>query len=312
MRKLVVLCASLCATALIGLAAPAQAQNTRSWVSASGSDNSPGTCTQAAPCLTFGHAIGQTSAGGEIDCLSGGDFGPVTIAQSITIDCGGQAGEVGVQMSGSDGIDINITSSATVVLRHLAINGFGSSGFGILVTGPGPTLIVEDCEIYGFPGGVGIYFQPTGSSRALLKVLDSAAYGNSGGIIVNPQTNVTASVVLDGIDLNSNNGDGLSFGGAGVIAGTLRNSVVAENGTDGISALTRQVYLTVEETSIIDNLSDGIQAGTAGVNLEVGASTIGGNGTGIATTAGSLFTFGNNQISANGSNGSFNGATPLE
>src|SRR5271169_2232175 len=71
MRKLMLLCACLCAVAFAVAAGPAQATNPRSWVSNSGSDSN--TCTLASPCLTFAHAITQTTAGGEVDCLTPGD-----------------------------------------------------------------------------------------------------------------------------------------------------------------------------------------------------------------------------------------------
>ena len=44
--------------------APALAQNTRTFVSGSGSDS--GNCALTTPCRTFTYAITQTSAGGEI------------------------------------------------------------------------------------------------------------------------------------------------------------------------------------------------------------------------------------------------------
>jgi len=43
----------------------------------------------------------------------------------------------------------------------------------------------------------------------------------------------------------------------------------------------------------------------------VGASTIGGNGTGVLPTAGSLISFGDNHMSANGANGNFTSTTAL-
>ena len=67
--------------------------NSRTWVSAaSGSDSNP--CTRASPCLTFAAALAQTEAGGEIDVLDPGDFGPVTITKSVSIygDAPGVAG----------------------------------------------------------------------------------------------------------------------------------------------------------------------------------------------------------------------------
>jgi hypothetical protein len=45
--------------------------------------------------------------------------------------------------------------------------------------------------------------------------------------------------------------------------------------------------------------------------VNVGASTIGGNGTGVVAQSGSLISFGNNQMSANGTNGNFTSTTAL-
>ncbi len=49
------------------LAAPAQAQNTKSWVKSNGSDGNP--CTLAAPCSTLQRAHDQTNAGGEVGVI---------------------------------------------------------------------------------------------------------------------------------------------------------------------------------------------------------------------------------------------------
>jgi hypothetical protein len=305
MRKFVLLCAMLSAMAVVVPLTPAQASNTRSWVSGVGADANP--CSRTAPCQTFAGAISKTAAGGEIDCLDPGDFGPVTIAQSVTIDCGaGQVGGIGLTSSG-DAVNITATSG-TVVLRNLTLNGFSSGNYGIAAAVFNGTLIVQNCKIHGFLNA-GIAFTPT-SSRGLLEVSDTAAYGNFNGIFVAPGSGVIASVVLNRIELNGNS-FGLALDGSGTVAGSLRQSVVAESSQYGIQVLaTGGVYFTVEESSVIDNLTDGIQANAAGVNLVVGASTIGGNGTGVAAPAGSIYTFGNNQLSANGTNGSFTPGGP--
>ncbi|MGA2257773.1 MAG: right-handed parallel beta-helix repeat-containing protein [Thermoguttaceae bacterium] len=308
MKKLMLLCAMLSAMAFVIVATPAHAANTRSWVSALGSDSNA--CTQAAPCLTFAHAITQTSSGGEIDCLSGGDFGSVTITFSITIDCG--VGQVGVASSnGTAAITLNTSSSAVIVLRNLNINGFGADGYGILTASfPSGTLIVEHCLIHGFTGDVGIYFSPS-SGRATLQISDTSIFNNEYGITIYPSSGVIVSAVFNRVEITTNSQTGLTMEGSGTIAGTLRQSLVADNGNGGIYALASAVYFTVEESSIIDNLeTGGIATGSAGANLEVGASTIGGNGTGIQASTGSIYTFGNNQLSANGSNGSFTPGGP--
>ncbi len=54
------------------------------WVSGSGSDSNA--CTFASPCATFAGALTKTTAGGIITAKDAGDFGAVTINQSVTID----------------------------------------------------------------------------------------------------------------------------------------------------------------------------------------------------------------------------------
>src|SRR5260370_38647434 len=66
-------------------ASPAQAQLSRTWVSATGNDAN--NCSQASPCLTFSGALGKTVPGGEVNCFTSGDFGPVLISFAVTISC---------------------------------------------------------------------------------------------------------------------------------------------------------------------------------------------------------------------------------
>src|SRR4029078_819770 len=70
---------------VLAIAAVAQAQASRTWVSGVGDDVKP--CSRTAPCKTFAGAISKTALNGEINCLDPGGFGQVTITKSITIDC---------------------------------------------------------------------------------------------------------------------------------------------------------------------------------------------------------------------------------
>jgi len=307
MRKLVLLCTSLCAMVLLFSASPVRAQQ---WVGPNGNDANA--CTQLAPCASFQRAINVGAS--QINCLGSGSYGPVTITASLTIDCGaGNVGNVNVSGSSNSGITINTASAVTIVLRHLALNGLstGIAVAGITATSfSSGTLIVEDCMIYGF-GGSGIAFNPSGG-RGLLLVSNSQLFQNTFGIVVQPASGQIASVTLNKVELVANNVDGLFFGGSGVVAGTMRDSVVGENGNNGVIASAGQVFFTVEESSIVDNLTNGIATGTAGSAIKVGASTIGGNGTGVLASSGSIVSFGNNQISDNGSDGNFTSTKPLK
>jgi len=308
MRKIMLLCAAICATVLV-LAAPARATSVQTWVASSGADT--GSCTQTAPCATFTYAMTQTLSGGAIGCLSSGSFGSITITGSITIDCG--TGQEGTTTCGGSctAIDINASSTANIALRHLNIKGIiTSAGYGINASMAGGTLTVQDCTISG-QGNAAISFAAT-SGRAQLIVSDTKISNNGDGIIISPNSGVIVSTMLDRVQITTIGDVGLWLNGSGTIAGSLRQSVIAGSADYGIYATaTGGVYFTVEESSVIDNVGVGIAAFASGVNIGVGASTLGGNGTAVdAASGGSLVSFGNNQMSANGSNGSFTPGGP--
>jgi hypothetical protein len=94
-------------------------------------------------------------------------------------------------------------------------------------------------------------------------------------------------VTLNRVESVGNKGEGVSLEGNGVVAGTMRDSVIGANGT-GVFAASGQVFFTVEESSIVDNLVYGIQTSSAGSAVKVGSSTIGGNGTGVLASSGSI------------------------
>jgi hypothetical protein len=291
-------------------ASPAGAQS-RLWVSAGGSDVNA--CSQQSPCATFQGAINKGSVS-QVNCLTSGSYGPFTITASITVDCG--TGNIGTIFApAGNAITITTGPGVIVVLRHLSLNGRGgNSAFkgGILAQSfNSGTLIVEDCMIQGFGnGGAGIVFSPTGG-RGLLQVSNSQIFDNAIGIVVEPAPGQVASVTLDRVEVVANSNTGLQLLG-GIVAGTMRDSVAGENGSSGVYTDASQVFFTIEESSIVANLGIGIFSQSAGSVVSVGASTIGGNGTGVNAQAGSLISFGNNQMSANGINGSFSSTTALQ
>jgi len=294
MRKLILLCASLCSIVLLFAASPVRAQ---SWVSATGNDAN--NCFAVTPCATFQRAINIGAS--QINCLTSGSYGPVTIQTSLTIDCGtGNVGTVSVAATGSSAITLNTASAATIVLRHFSLNGNNAAmnGINANVFASG-TLVVEDCTIQGFTSGdingVGIFFDAR-AGRGLLQVSDSRIFNNGFGIAVSPESSQIATVTLNRVELTGNAANGLVLQG-GVVAGTMRDSIVAGNANNGVLAAATQVFFTVEESSIVANLNVGIETGSAGSVVNVGASTIGGNGTGVLPFSGSLISFGNNQMS---------------
>jgi hypothetical protein len=309
MRKFIMFCASFFTMALLIFASPVRAQNV-SWVSPTGNDtNQP--CGETTPCATFAGAIHPGVV--QINCLASGNYGPVTLTTSMIIDCGtGNIGNVAKAEIGNTSINLDSPSAPiTVVLRHLSFNGGAivTNAVGSATTFSSGTVVIEDCTIHGYTGAA-INFQPQ-NGRGSLQVLNSEVFNNATGISVSPASGQIASVTLDHVTISGNSQSGLVLGG-GVVAGTMSNSIVVSNTVDGVLANAVQVFFTVDQSIISTNLSSGIHTNSAGVVLNVGATTIGGNGTGVRASSGSLISFGNNQISANGLNGTFTATTPLQ
>jgi len=125
---------------------PASASNLRSWVSGTGNDGNP--CTRSSPCATFAVAYLNTSAGGEIDAVDPGEYGPLTISHSITIDGGG--GVASITSTNTDcGFNTAICvlvlgASDMVILRNLSITVTpGPEGYGLIVANGAGTVHVE-------------------------------------------------------------------------------------------------------------------------------------------------------------------------
>jgi hypothetical protein len=307
-RKLIPLWTSLCAMLLLMSARPVHAQAVL-WVASNGNDSN--VCSQASPCLTFQGAVNKGNVA-QINCLTSGDYGPVFIQASITIDCG--TGNIGIIENGdATAVIINTAVPATIVLRHLSMNGLGSpnNGFqGISALIPSGTLVVEDCTIQGYANSDGIQFLPFGG-RGLLQVSNTQIVNNAGGIVVRPGSGQIASVTLSGVAMVANSSVGLVLTGTGIVAGTMRDSIVGENAY-GVYVDATQAFFTIEESSVIANVTAGIHTQSAGAVLNVGASTIGANAVGVDPQAGSIISFGNNQFSANAADGNFTGTKALK
>lgn len=222
--------------------AGASAQATRTWVSGVGDDVNP--CSRTAPCKTWAGAISKTATAGEINALDPGGFGTLTITKSITIDGGGTFAST--PASGTIGFLINVPAGnpsdpqRRVVLRNLSINGTGTTpGIDGVRINAARSVSIENTQIENFSQN-GIRYAPTEASDS--------------------------DLVLDGVRLRNNTGNGLFAIGAptqklGVL---VRDSVItgSSGGSPtqpgvGINADTgSHVWLT--GSSIFDN-----QVGTA-------------------------------------------------
>jgi len=297
--------------ALSMYAAPANAQATRTWVSGVGDDANP--CSRTAPCKTFAGAISKTAAGGTIDCLDPGGFGGVTITKSITIDCSSMTG--GILVSGTPGVTVS-GANIHVILRGINIEGVGTGTRGINFV-QGASLTVERCNITQFTSE-GIRFTPSGAAQLFVSdsVISLNGVSGGGGIFVDPGAG-SALVTLQRVQLKRNfEGFRASGAGSGVVFANIQDSLVSSSGSFGIIGVTpvggAAVFLDIQRSSSNLNGGAGIRASGAGVQVFIGSSIVTANDIGFsAVNGGAIFSFGNNAVDNNTSNGAATGPAGL-
>jgi hypothetical protein len=324
MRKPMLLWTWLIAVTIFLVAASsAQAvgDNLFSYVSHSGSDgancNSPATA-----CQTFNHALAETANYGEIDCVDAGNYynGLLEIEQPVTIDCAGGVG------STAGSIVVNAPGS-TVRFRNLTFN---NNGQGLIAVNAENVLAlyVENCVITNFNAGIGALYPYIGikfgpSANAQLFVSNSVISNNgssdnslSGGIYIVPGSGVTAEVSIDHSQINGNYfgvvGDGRS---GGIIKGTISDSVVSGSTENGITAISSgsSVVFMIDQTKITNNSAAGLFSSGSNAGMLARNSTVYGNAIGLdAASGGALYTYGNNSVNGNTTNGAFTGTAALQ
>ena len=249
---------------------PAAATSAHTWVAGYGNDANP--CSVTQPCASFTAAHNATSPGGVISVLSPGDFGAVTISKSITIDGGAIGGSI--TFTGAEGIYIAAGTSATVILRHLTVNGL-NTGTDAIYLFQARYLIIEDCDVEGFTSiGLGFGSQ----SAANVTVTNTRIIGGQLGVRTF-QSN--GGVPYDDISMRNV-----------VVSGASSAAVFSRNGTMEISdSLITQSAIGVEaDTNAFINVANSVISNNA-IDEEFFPNTTGGIFVGSNNTL-----FGNNGL----------------
>jgi parallel beta helix pectate lyase-like protein len=300
------------AVALSALAtSAAYAQASRTWVSGVGDDANP--CSRTAPCKTFAGAISKTAAGGEIDTLDPGGFGAVTITKSITID-GVGGGESSVLVAGTNGIVISALSTDIVTLRNIQVNGINSGINGVRVLTAG-RVNLDNVAIFGFTSR-GLDIEP--STNSLVEVRNCNFWNNTGGGIgVFPSGGTpTIKVVINHSAITQS---GVTLGAAFGIAassgvGTVRivatDSNISENSAANVNADGGAVSIFLQNCSLSGGQQEGVRASNSGSLFIAGCTIVGNGGNAVGTSAGTVFTYGDNYMASNGTNNTGSAASP--
>lgn len=280
----------------------------RTYVSVNGNDSNTSIgCPVTAPCRSFGAALGVTDLFGEIVAVDNGDYAPVTVTQSVTIQAAPGV-DATVVSSFGDAIRVTVGTSDIVILRGLNVNGLNFGFSGIRYTAGG-TLNIENCNITSFMNN-GISVEAGGT----LYVKDSEVENTMTAIrLQSPSALIHASI--DGVHLKHNMYVGL-FAGENSQS-TLRKSVLADNLYGGILA---GDWVGTSEVNVEDCLIQGSINGIFAANgggggtalVRVSHSSILDNSTGLSSFSAPLLSYGNNRLAGNGVDGSFTGLIGLQ
>ena len=290
------------ACGLLANATPVAAQT---WVSPTGTNT--GTCAIGAPCRTFQFAHDQTNAGGVINVLSAGSFGPLSIAKSISIVADGV--EAAILGGGSIGAAVRIQAGAgdIVSLRGLTIDLRGTNNIGINFLS-GAALHVYNSVIRRTAEG--IHFAPA-SGTSELHVTDSVIADTSeDGIQVQPGVSGSALAVLDRVRVENASGFGIKFSGGfttGSVTATVRDSVSAGSTDAGVlaeEAGSGTTAVMIDRIAAVNN-TRGIYTFGAAATIRIGDSTVTGNSIGLdaVTGGGTIISYGTNKVNGNGFEG---------
>lgn len=284
----------------------AHGQSTRTWVSVNGSDGND--CSRATPCRTLSSALARSSSGGEIDVLDSGDFGTVTLNKSITVLAPGVLG--GIQAPSGTAITINAGPNDRVVLRGLTIDGLGTGLDGVSFLAGG-ALYIENCTVNNF-GRYGVDFAPTNGSGKLFvtdAVIRNNGVGSTGtGLHLIATTGPGFVATVDGLR-SENNVAGIKAETLGVI--TVRNSLAANNGYSGFSAVTPagsgSLRMLIENSVSTHNGTNGVVASGGFATVTISNLAVTDNANGLSQGfGGTIISFGNNRVQGNTVDGSPN------
>ncbi|CAG0963631.1 Beta-mannanase/endoglucanase A [Burkholderiales bacterium] len=282
----------------------------RAYVSAAaGSDvNTSSQCGRSAPCRSFAAAVGVVASGGEVVALDSGDYGSVTLANSVTL-IAAPGKQVSIGATSGNAVTV-ATPGVKAVLRGLHLAGFGAANGIFMSAGAG--LSVENCVITGF-GASGIDV----SAAAQVSVTGSMLRNNAVGV----KLEGAAKATLQSVKILGSSSEGVvvakSVPAGGATTASLAGTIIAGGGWGvraGAAGTTGTVIVNITRSRVLNHGGGGVRAvnggGSTGVTL--GRSLISGNAIGLQNQGGIFRSSQNNTFSGNGTDvsGTITGLSP--
>jgi hypothetical protein len=282
-------------------AAPAQAQVSRTFVSATGSDSN--NCANvSSPCRHFAAAFAVTATNGEIYVLDPANYGSLTINHAVSIQGHGWGSIAPV--SGGNGITINAQSTDAINLDGLTIDGTALTTTNGIVFNSGQSLTIENCVVRNVTND-GLQFWSMGTTKQTLTVSNSYFTDNGKrGLIIQPISSGAVTAAIDRTVFAGSVYGLVVFGdfGTGVLSVGVTDSVAANNSGDGFAAAGAAAH-SVSGLSLTHSLAvgNGIGVEALGTNATIwlAQSTITGNASAFSASMGGVInSYGDNYIGA--------------
>jgi hypothetical protein len=276
--------------------------------------NSGNDClTPTTACREIFNAIDKIDGGGGTIFVAPGEYAAFGADESVHIIADEGPAIVGNSTlpAYNSAIGVDIAANQEVLIRGLV----ATAGFsGIRVRGAG-TVRLEDCTfVAGLFGDAAITYVPTGASELYISNASISARpdaSGAAGILVTPDGSASAKVVIDGTRVEDTPRGIVIDGGSstGSLAVIVRNSMVTGSATFGLNAVDGAggaVNVTVEGTTLGNNVTQGVVANGANVTVRVSNSNISNNGRGIQfANSAKLISQGGNVVAGNTVDGVF-------
>ena len=306
---------------------PVLAAQISSWVSAAvGNDGN--NCSNAAPCRTFEHALGQTTAGGTISARDPGEYQDVIIDKSITIvnDSGGTVttgGGVNSVSGKLSSIAVIAGANDVVTLRGLTLTNIGDAQTVGVQIFNAQRVNIDNCAFLATTGAA-ILVTPNTESQPItlspnidLNIQGATIYNSASGIQATSVPSVSISIAIDGSHIKNNTGGGIKIdsSGGGPITAAISDSTISFNGGNGLNAVgsSANVMVNLLRDVIASNGVVGVQANGATAAVLVNGTALLNNTAGAtsAVNGGRILTYGNNTIAGAAGSG-FTGSAGLQ
>ncbi|MFI5180048.1 MAG: right-handed parallel beta-helix repeat-containing protein [Thermoanaerobaculia bacterium] len=264
------------------------------------------------PCATFSFAATRALAGGRVMVLDSGEYGPVTITKSLTIEAPEGVFALISRPTASpwSAVEVDAGANDVVTLRGITMSSNPVMGvWGVRLTS-GRVLHVERCTFDGFQMGVEVF--PFSGEHDVF-VSGSVFRGNGDGVRFVQAGTALIRGTVDRCTLERN------YVGIGIHDGanvSIRNCTIAGNITSGIDVGSSVANFTEfdVEGCLISGSDTAVAFDNANTRGRMSNTTVIRNRVGLSVccTGDELLSRGNNTVEGNTIDGSFTGAIPAK